>query len=350
MKRKRIETRKVLLLLPLLVLPILAGAFYYLGGGRKLEIQKGARSVGLNVSLPDAKFATDTLQGKMSVYDSQQKSGFEIDSPENGMDEVARRLGFDGLGEDPKVVAINERLAMLNTEMAKGYEEPKTENSRSSGRDLGSGRDVEKLERLMQGMQSGSNGEDVEMKQLSSILERIQEIGDPELARLKYTSQNGNKVLSDSTFAAIRAVVDGNQKAVQGSVVKLKLLDTLFVDGYLIPKGYNVYALGSFSNQRLNLEIKNIRVGNSIIPVRLTVFDQKDAMVGVNAPEAMLADAVRGGGVDAMGSFGMMGMDLTTQLAGAGIDAARGLLSKKLKRIRQPLKNGYPVLLRLEQR
>ncbi|SOD13872.1 conjugative transposon protein TraM [Pedobacter xixiisoli] len=349
MKRKRIEARKVLLLLPLLAWPILAGAFYYLGGGRKLETQKVTGSAGLNVSLPDAKFATDTLQGKMSVYDSQQKSGFEIDSPENGMDEVARRLGFDGLGEDPKVVAINERLAMLNTEMAKGYEEPKTESSRSSGRDLGSGREVEKLERLMQGMQQGS-GEDVEMKQLSTILERIQEIGDPELARLKYKTEHGGKVSIDSVFGAIPAVVDGNQKAVQGSVVKLKLLDTMVVGGYVIPKGYNVYALGNFSNQRLNLEIRNIRMGNSIIPVRLTVFDRKDAMVGVNAPEAMLADAARGGGVDAMGSFGMMGMDLTTQLAGAGIDAARGLLTKKLKRIRQPLKNGYPVLLRIEQR
>lgn len=349
MKRKRIETRKVLLLLPLLVLPMLAGAFYYLGGGRKVETGKVAGYVGINVSLPEAKFSTDTLEGKMSVYDHRKQSGFEVDSAVSDIDEVAQRLGFSGLGEDPKVVAINQRLAMLNSEMAKGYEEPKSVSVVAQGRGVVSGNEVEKLERLMQGMQQNS-GEDVEMKQLSSILERIQEIGDPELARLKYKGSTRDGIVIDSVFGAIPAVVDGNQKAVQGSVVKLKLLDTMLVGGYLIPKGYNVYALGSFSNQRLNLEIRNIRVGNSIIPVRLTVFDQKDAMVGVNAPEALLSDAVRGGGVDAMGSFGMMGMDLTTQLAGAGIDAARGLLSKQLKRIRQPLKNGYPVLLRLEKR
>lgn len=349
MRKKRIETRKVLLLLPLLVWPILAGAFYYLGGGRAMEDDKVVGNVGLNVSLPDAKFDTDTLQGKMSVYDSQQQSGFDRDSSGSGLDDVAQRLGFSGLEEDPKVVAINQRLAMLNTEMARGNEDPKIENHRSVGRDPGTGREVEKLERLMQGMRNGSNAEDMEMKQLSSILERIQEISDPELARLKYRSSAGNVVTVDSVFGAIPAVIDGNQKAVQGSVVKFKLMDTMFIAGYMIPKGYNVYALGSFSNQRLNLEVRNIRVGNSIIPVRLTVFDRKDAMVGINAPEALLSDAVRGGGVDAMGSFGMMGMDLTSQLAGAGIDAARGLLSKKLKRIRQPLKNGYPVLLRLEK-
>lgn len=350
MKKKRIETRKLLPLLPLLVLPLLAGTFHYLGGGSKVEIERVAGNVGLDISLPEAKFATDTLEGKMSVYDSQQQTSFDMDSSGSGMDEVAQRLGFNGLGEDPKVAAISERLAMLNSEMAKGYEETRPENRRSAARDVGPGGEVEKLERLMHGMQTGNSSEDMEMKQLSSILERIQEIGDPELARLKYKTVAGNSVSVDSVFGAIPAVIDGNQKAVQGSVVKLKLLDSMVIGGYLIPKGYNLYALGSFSNQRLNLEIKNIRVANSIIPVRLTVFDKKDAMVGVNAPEALLADAVRGGGVDAMGSFGMMGMDLTTQLAGAGIDAARGLLSKKLKRIRQKLKNGYPVLLRMEQR
>ena len=342
------ETRQVLLLLPLLVLPMLAGAFYALGGGRKTATEKVAMGAGLKVSLPEAKFTADTLEGKMSVYEQQQKSA--SDSSLSGMDAVAERLGFSALEEDPKVTAINERLSMLNAEMARGYEEPKGANgSRAVVRDA-SGGEVEKLERLMQGMHKGSSGEDAEMKQLSGILERIQEIGDPELARLKYRAVAGDGAGIDSMFAAIPAVIDGNQKAVQGSVVKLKLLDTVLIGGYLIPKGYNVYGLGSFSNQRLNLEIKNIRVGNSIIPVRLTVFDRKDAMVGINAPEAMLSDAVRGGGVDAMGSFGMMGMDMATQLAGAGIDAARGLLSKKLKRVRQPLKNGYPVLLKLEKR
>nr|WP_305120580.1 conjugative transposon protein TraM [Pedobacter sp. SYSU D00382] len=150
----------------------------------------------------------------------------------------------------------------------------------------------------------------------------------------------------DSQFRAIPAIIDGDQKAVQGSVIKLKLLDSIIVAGQVIPKGHNIYGLGSFSNQRLNLEIKNIRMGNLIVPVNLTVFDQQDAMIGINAPEAVLTDAVNNGVVNAAGSVSLPGFDLTTQLAGAGIDAARSLLSKKLKRIKQPLKSGYPLLLR----
>lgn len=140
--------------------------------------------------------------------------------------------------------------------------------------------------------------------------------------------------------------IEGDQKAVQGSVVKLKLLDSIVIGGQIIPKGHLVFGLASFSNQRLNLEIKNIRLGTSIVPVNFTVFDMRDAMSGINAPEAVLSDAVDGGLVDAAGSIGITGFDLTTQIAGAGIDAARSLLTKKLKRVRQPLKSGYALLLR----
>lgn len=69
-------------------------------------------------------------------------------------------------------------------------------------------------------------------------------------------------------------------------------------------------------------------------------------VVGINAPEAVLSDAVNSGVIDAAGSFGISGFDLPSQLAGAGIDAARSLLTKRLKRIKQPLKSGYQVLLR----
>lgn len=343
--KKKIETRRILLFLPVLMIPLMALAFYVLGGGKSDNTVKEANT-GIRTELPDAKFGSDTAGDKMAAYELAEKLAKDTASSEMGT--VAQRLGFGGLADDPQTKAIEQRLEALNKELSKPYEETASGTGGAKKQQgFGAGQDeTERLEKLMKSMYA-SGGTDPEMQQLSGMLERIQEIQDPELARLKY--QSGAKLLPDSQFRAIPAVVDGNQKALQGSVVKLKLLDTMEIGGYLIPKGYNVYALGAFSNQRLNLEIKNIRVGNSIIPVRLTVFDKNDAMAGINAPEALLSDAVRSGGIDAMGSFGLMGMDLTTQLAGAGIDAAKGLLTKKLRRIKQPLKNGYPVLLRLEK-
>jgi hypothetical protein len=342
--KQRIETRRMLLFLPLLIIPLLAIAFYALGGGKKSAAADQSKQAGINTTLPDAQFTRDTLTDKMSVYDQLKKSGKDTSASE--IEAVAGRLGFNGLPEDPQAKAIADKLAALNIEMAKP-DEPRATGvvtSRNNVADPAIQKDVARLEMLMKSMQSGS-GEDAEMKQLSAMLQSIQEIQNPDLAKLKYKNAMPTAV-PDSQFKAIPAVIEGDQKAVQGAVVKLRLLDSLVVGGQVIPKGHLIFGLAAFSNQRLNLEIKNIRLGNSIVPVNLTVFDMRDAMSGINAPEAVLTDAVNDGVVDAAGSIGITGFDLTTQIAGAGIDAARSLLTKKLKRIKQPLKSGYPLLLR----
>lgn len=339
--KQKIETRRMLLFLPLVIIPLLAGAFYALGGGRPSDRSDAVTGSGINTQLPDAKFGTDTLSDKMSLYNKTKAP----DTSDEAIRSLAGKFGFDSTAVDPQAKAIEERLAALNKEMARPAEEQQNKVPvKTSSHDGGIAKDVDKLELLMKNMQSGS-GEDLELKQLSAMLQSIQEIQNPELAKLKYRSTD-LPTANDSLFATIPAAIDGNQKAVQGSVVKLKLLDSVVLNGQVIPKGHFIYGLAAFSNQRLNLEIKNIRLGHSIVPVNLTVFDMRDAMIGINAPEAVLSDAVNGGVVDAAGGIGITGFDLTSQIAGAGIDAAKSLLSKKLKRIKQPLKSGYPLLLR----
>ena len=152
----------------------------------------------------------------------------------------------------------------------------------------------------------------------------------------------------DSIFRAIPAYVVGPVKVTQGSVIELRLLDSVTINGQFLAKGHSVYGVAEFSNQRIALEIKNIRLGTSIIPVSFSTYDKRDGMKGINAPEALLADAVGAGSVDAVSGIGLMGIDqnLGTQIAGAGLGAAKGLLSKKVKRAKQKLDSGYPVLLR----
>jgi len=98
------------------------------------------------------------------------------------------------------------------------------------------------------------------------------------------------------------------------------------------------------------LNIKTIRLGTSILPVDLSVYDM-DAMPGIRAPEAVTEDAMRSGTDNAVQSMELMSMDqtLATQAAGAGVEAAKTLFSKKVKRIKVKLKAGYPVLLRNNQ-
>lgn len=348
-QRARVEKRKMLLCLPLLVLPFLALGFYALGGGKGAAVEKDAVE-GINLDLPDAQFKKTEPSDKMGIYKLMESDTGEIGKRE-GVEAVAGRLGFTPT-EDPQTRQINEKLAAINREISqpvapqKSYEELL---KRSSGqtKDEPLSKDVSRLESLMKTMQSPSGGDDPEMAQLNSLMDKIIAVQNPELARQKLAGGKA-AVVPDSLFKAIPAEIAVKQKAVQGSVVELRLLDTLVVKGKVIPKGHAVFGLAEFSNQRLNLEIRNIRVGNQIIPVNLTVFDKKDAMIGINAPEAILTDAVNSGSSDAIGGFGIGAFDqsLGIQVAGAGIEAAKDMLTKRLKRVKQPLKAGYPLLLR----
>jgi hypothetical protein len=339
MKKNKMEKRRILLFLPLLLVPTLALVFMLLGGGKADKNEPSNSARGINASLPDAQLGKERNLDKMEIYEQNPDS---VDT--GGLDVLSAKLGF-GEGVDPQTAKINEKLAAINAAVNVPEVTPKTSlraNGNPSGRESIS-KDVEKLELLMKGMKSG-NGEDPELTQLSSILQSIQEIQNPALAKQKYQPLNTGGI--DSLFRAIPAVIASNQRAVEGSVVELRLLDSIIINGQLVPKGHSVFGTAAFSNQRLDLQIKNIRLGTSVIPVSLTVFDKRDAMVGIYAPEALLHDAIGKGSTDALSTIDISGFDLPTQLASAGLDAAKSVMSRKIKRVKQKLKAGYPVLLR----
>jgi conjugative transposon TraM protein len=191
------------------------------------------------------------------------------------------------------------------------------------------------------------------MAQLNTMLDKIMQIQNPVLVKEKGSaggSGNTSVAVKDSTFKAIPAFIDGNQKVKPGGVVKLKLADSVRIGSYTFPKGQSLSGSCSVMNQRLLLEIRNIRIGTSIMPVNLTVFSL-DGMAGINAPEAELGEAAGNGAGSALSSMEFMGMDqsLGTQAASAGISAAKELLGKKVKKIRVKLHGGQQVLLRINR-
>jgi len=188
-----------------------------------------------------------------------------------------------------------------------------------------------------------------ELSQLQQLLEKIQEIQHPELLKEKTRPilPEGTKM----TYTAIPAIIAKDQKVKQGTVVALRLLDSAVLNGQHIPKGHQVYGSCEISNQRISLHIKSIGLGYAIIPVDLVVYDLQDSMEGINAPEAVITEALKEGSDNAIQGLQLMGMEqnLSTQIAGAGITTAKGLFGKKIKRIKARLKAGYQVLLKDNQ-
>ena len=146
---------------------------------------------------------------------------------------------------------------------------------------------------------------------------------------------------------AIPAVIHDTQELVAGSTVKLRLTNDIFINGQLIPKDHFIYGTAAINEERLTVSINSIRSGNSLFPVAMSVYDL-DGMEGLYIPGAIERDAAKQSSEQALQNMQFMSMDqtLAAQAAGAGVEAAKGLFSKKAKLIKVTVKAGYQVLLK----
>lgn len=339
------------LFLPLLLLPFLALGFYALGGGNGNKSRTQTAS-GINANLPDATFSKDTLKNKMEYYDQAERRSSKTDS--NGIKDIAEKLGFSGLsnsahqktGAVSQTEEIDKRIAAIQREITRPEPAPVMQRSNTVRRETAAGikNDVDRLERLMSAMQQGK-AEDQEMQQLNKLMQGILDVQHPERVLQRHAIEKS--LYPDSQFKALPAYIDGNQKVVDGAAVRLKLIDTVVISGLTLPKGQQLFGLCRLSNQRLLLDIKNVRLGNAIVPVDLTVFSL-DGMAGIAAPESVLTGTLNAGTDNAVRGIGMGGFDssMGMQMATAGIDAARQLVSRKVRKVKVKLKSGTVVLLR----
>lgn len=402
MKRQR----KFLLVLPLLVLPFTTMAFWALGGGKtQVADLKQEAHKGFNFNLPDANVKDGKPMDKMSYYLQAMQDSTKLreqrqnDPGYKNMDGAAATgnpygsgglntsLSGNGVPNDPNTANIYRKLELLNRELNKPVA---AENN--SPYDAGTGRhssatvgsaDVDRLEKMMHSM-SQPQGNDPEMEQLNSMLEKIMDIQHPERVTEKsvlekqaqqqgaYTVTTGKEqavtlldgnsapqitgngfyglddAVADTTAQnAIPAVVHETQVLVNGSIMKLRLQADISVNGIVIPKDSFIFGTAALSGERLNIEIESLRYGNSIFPVALQVFDM-DGLDGIHIPGAIARNVAAQSADRSVQGIGLTSLAPTwqAQAAGAGIETAKTLFSKKVKLVKVTVKAGYRVLLR----
>jgi len=242
--------------------------------------------------------------------------------------------------------------------------------------------DVDRLEQMMH-MVNQPTGEDPELKQLNGMLDKILEAQYPERVqeKLKQTSEaargqvfavsskkdnsithldthhstgdavNGFYSLIGMTDIedsqnAIQAVIHERQTIVDGSTVKLRLSNDVFINGIHIPKDNFLYGIASLRGERLSIKINSVRYKNSLFPVELSVYDM-DGLNGIYISGAITRDVAKQSADRSMQTIGLTSVDPSwqAQAAGAGIEAAKTLVSRKVKLIKVTLKAGYQVLL-----
>jgi conjugative transposon TraM protein len=100
------------------------------------------------------------------------------------------------------------------------------------------------------------------------------------------------------------------------------------------------------SNERLKISITSVRSGNAILPVALEVFDM-DGLAGIYIPGSINRDVAKESADNAVNSMGLTSLDpsIGAQAATAGIEAAKTLISKKVRLVKVTLPAGYTIFL-----
>lgn len=386
--------KKVMLFLPVIVIPFLTLGFYALGGG-KGKVDDSVKSGGLNLKLPDANLKEDQRSDKLSFYDRAERDSAKLEEWMRSDPYYKDRLAFEdepsSLEELTEMNAskygqrlklspyeakqnpedeVLKKLSLLQRELEQTTTAPELRNEQAMEDGSVSLNGVDKLEQMMQGMQS--NDEDPQIKQLSTVMDKILDAQHPErvkermieqpVSSTKFYNRISDRAADDTSVAgfygmdavnktvvsnAIRAVVHEQQELVNGAIVKLRLLQPLFIGNFEVPAGNFVYGVVNLQGERLNIEINSIRSGNSVYDVKLEVYDM-DGLQGVHIPGAITRDVAKESADNNLQlmDMGTTGSSFKMQAATAGINSIRSLLSRKVKLVKVIVKQNYQLLIK----
>lgn len=151
----------------------------------------------------------------------------------------------------------------------------------------------------------------------------------------------------------IKAIIDENIKAVDGSRVRLRLLDDVEVSGITLRKGTYLYAtMSGFGNQRVKGTVKSVLVDDDVVKINLSIYDT-DGMEGLYVPGSQFRDTAKDIASDAFSTSGDLGFTQSsnsfTQMGIQAINNAfnktSNAISKAIKKNRANLKYGTFVYL-----
>ena len=100
----------------------------------------------------------------------------------------------------------------------------------------------------------------------------------------------------------IKAIIDENIKAVDGSRVRLRLLDDVEINETVVPKGSYLYAtMSGFGSQRVKGSIKSLLVEDELVKVNLSLYDT-DGLEGLYVPSSSFRETTQDVASNALGS------------------------------------------------
>lgn len=150
----------------------------------------------------------------------------------------------------------------------------------------------------------------------------------------------------------IKAIIDENIKAVDGSRVRLRLLDDVEINDMVVHKGSYIYAIMSgFGSQRVKGSVNSLLVGDELVKVNLSIYDT-DGLEGLYVPSSQFRETSKDVASSAMTGNVSMNNNTGNSFTQWGMQAVQNAytrtsnaISKAVKRNSVKLKYGSFVYL-----
>ena len=174
--------------------------------------------------------------------------------------------------------------------------------------------------------------------------------------KVKVTSDYFNTLCdNDKETSLIKAIIDENIKAVDGSRVRLRLLDDIEINDVVVSKGSYLYAtMSGFGSQRVKGNVQSIMVDDDIIKVSLALYDT-DGLEGLYVPSSQFRETTKDVGSGALSNTSSLTNSSTTsgnslatwgaQTITNAVQKTSNAISKAIKKNNAKLKYGTFVYL-----
>lgn len=328
-KFKNINFKQGKYIIPLVIYPLLLFVGYFvidLFHTEKAEIpdKNLATTEYLNPDLPEAQMRGDGIGGK---YESMVKSYGKIDdysamenidrNEESQIEDYESKYSESDLEMLAQLQKSKEKgEAMLNPDLTSGYsEEQRLAIQQQREREAMDELNRALAQARLQGQQASQMpsedepNENVTNSQVSNVNQAEGKININEKAvtglsdneepqevvkKVKVTSDYFNTIaVNEPEAKLIKAIIDEDVKAVDGSRVRLRLLDDIEINQITVPKGSYLYAtMSGFSSQRVKGSIKSILVNDELIKVSLSLYDT-DGLEGLYVPSSNFRETTK---------------------------------------------------------
>lgn len=389
MKAYLSKHRKLLIMLPVFLL-ILSGIFlivrHQVATGSK-DTPSGDDSTAVaskfNDKLPSPQLQ-DSKKNKFEIYMQAQRDSAEKRSSNDAYDKRFFNPGppddsavFYPIQKIPKTFEnlhhqeqkVTEQLQKIEAELNRQGPPVSVSQNLQKTTDLARQAEIDRLEHMITDLQQAGSTGDSELLQSMTKLEKLVHMeGAP--VKLNTPVKDSIDYLKVSLYAhqtkktvgfygitpdpmvaqkykrAIKAVVLGGQLVLNGSTVKLRLNERIFLEQVEIPAHTSVDGVCSINDERLLIQITQITHEGTIYPVQLSVYDQR-GMRGLHAPGAITRDAAKESLAQTMQSMGNYGVStgIASEITSSAVQGIGGLLSRKARLIKIQITSDHPVLL-----